>query len=148
MTMPVGTEGAYWGSPELQDSIGEAVAEAEGSVETPTESPSGDEGAVESAHGSPSSSPRAEGTADDAGNDDQQSRGTPPDGEAEEGPEVQFEPFAYTVNGESRTLDGFHLVPGEGVYIPTDQVPRLQQIASRAEASEAALRELHQQAQA
>lgn len=125
---------------ETLDAVGVVDPEDDGGL-------SEDGGAVEPQDGSQAPSPRADGSTPAGQDDDSQAPAASADGEPPE-PEIAFEPFAYTVNGESRTLDGFHVVPGEGVYIPTDQVPRLQQIASRAEASEAALREMHQRTQA
>jgi hypothetical protein len=43
------------------------------------------------------------------------------------------EPFTYSVNGETRTLDGVRRVPGEGFFAPEEHVASLQQLAERAE---------------
>lgn len=55
------------------------------------------------------------------------------------------EPFKYSVGNESKVLDGFYRVPGEGVMVPEDKVPQLEQLAVRAEMLDRASRESEQQ---
>lgn len=70
--------------------------------------------------------------------------GTSPDPGADSAadPLAGTEPFTYTVNGETRTLDGVYRVPGEGLLVPEDKVASLQQLAERAEILDRVSREV------
>ena len=142
MTAPGGVAPSYTDDPDLNASIESSLDAVGGGDPVDEGTAPADGGSVETPTGdSQTPSLRDDGTAPPAvPSPDGQ---TPADGTTPEADEAQFEPFIYTVNGESRTLDGFHVVPNEGVYVPTEQVPRLQQLASRADASEAMLREMH-----
>jgi hypothetical protein len=51
------------------------------------------------------------------------------------------EPFTYTVNGETKTLDGVFRVPGEGLLVPEDKVQIVEQLAERADTLDRVSRE-------
>ena len=53
-------------------------------------------------------------------------------------------PFAYTVNGQAKTIEGAYLVDGEGLYVPLEKVPHFQLLASKADALDTQVRDLQQ----
>lgn len=54
-------------------------------------------------------------------------------------------PYEYKVGAESKVLEGFHRFPGEGVLVPEDKVPMLEQLAVRAETLDRLSRDAQQQ---
>jgi hypothetical protein len=72
---------------------------------------------------------------------------TAADSPAQPDPLEGTEPYKYTFGNESKVLEGFYRVPGEGVMIPEDKVPQLEQLAVRAEMLDRASRE-HESANA
>ncbi len=120
------------------DQIMASPVEDEG-TETAPEVPQDEAGAPDD--GAEPSSPADGGDADDA----QPQSPDGPESTALETPEIQTEPFTYTVDGEQRQDAAAYRVPGDGLYIPEREVPRYQQMASRAEMGERQVRDLHQQ---
>lgn len=57
------------------------------------------------------------------------------------------EPVTITVDGQSRTIEGFYRIPGQGIIIDEEKVPAFQLMASRAEGLERQNRELYQRTQ-
>lgn len=143
MSVTEGTSERFSNDPALDQSISEVLSEFVEQPDPAAAAPTSQDGSalVESpetpAAPSPGDSSQAPPPASAAGT-------TPPAGSE---PEPQYEPFAYTVSGESRAIDGFFRIPGEGVFVPEAHVPRLQQLASRADANEVQLRALHEQNQ-
>lgn len=54
-------------------------------------------------------------------------------------------PFTFSVQGQERTIQGWHHLPGEGVFVPDEQVPHLQLLMSRAEFLDGQHKELQRQ---
>lgn len=52
-------------------------------------------------------------------------------------------PFTYTVDGQSKTIEGAFVLPGDGLYVPEARVPHFQLLASRAETLERQNREVY-----
>lgn len=80
----------------------------------------------------------------EAPGDDGSGKAVEAQAEVEGDPLEGTEPFAYTVNGESKPLDWAYRVPGEGVIIPDDKVPQLEQLAERADSLDRIAREADQ----
>lgn len=57
-------------------------------------------------------------------------------------------PFTYTVDGQSKTIEGAFVLPGDGLYVPESRIPHFQLLASRAETVERQNRELYDQSKA
>jgi hypothetical protein len=99
--------------------------------ETPQAPPTGDDGAAGTAQAAqaPAATPPAPATPDDF---------------------AAAKPFQYTVDGETKTIDGTFMFDDEGLLVPKDLVPQFQQLASRADTLERQNRELadsHQSSQ-
>lgn len=62
--------------------------------------------------------------------------------EAAPDPLAGSEPFKFSLGSESKTLEGFHRFPGEGVLVPEDKIPLLEQLAIRAETLDRTSRDL------
>lgn len=144
MSVTEGTSERFSNDPALDQSINDVLSEFVEQPDPAAAAPSSQDGRglVES-----SETPAAPSPGDS-------SQAPPPAANAADGtqppapePEPQYEPFGYTVSGEQRSIDGFFRIPGEGVFVPEAQVPRLQQLASRADANEVQLRALHEQNQ-
>ena len=52
------------------------------------------------------------------------------------------QPFTYTVDGQTKTIDGAYVLPGDGLYVPEAKVPHFQLLASNAESLNRQNREL------
>lgn len=115
------------GSEGLSDGAGN------GSPTTPQTDTTGDGGRIAEPAGSTAPAP---GTTADAS-------AAPTDVD----PLAGAEPFTYTVDGQTRAMEGAYRLPGDGVYIPEDRVPAFQLIASRAETLDRQNRELYDRSQ-
>lgn len=62
----------------------------------------------------------------------------------DEDPLKGAEPFTYTVNDQTKTIDGVHRIPGEGLIVPEDKVQHFQLLASRADTLERQTQEMYQ----
>jgi len=115
------------GTEALNASQGEAPASSpETPPEIPPAAPTGDDG--------------AQGTAD----------APPPAAAAPASPDPTDDlstakPLDYTVNGETKTIEGTYRIPGEGLIVPEEHVARVQQMASRADELETQSRALAEQ---
>lgn len=89
------------------------------------------------------------GQEDNASTDAQQSNAPadPNSQPQEQDPLAGTEPFTFDVDGEQKTLEGVYRVPGEGLLVPEEQVPKFQLMASRAETLERSNRDLYQRSQ-
>ena len=125
--------------PDLNASINEALADNGLSGEPGDDLAAGDGSSVEPT-GSGEPLPRDDGVVPGAS-----VAGAPaaPDPAAE----PVSEPFRFDANGVERTEDGWRVFPGDGLYIPFTEMPRLQQAMSRIAASEAILRDAHTKTQ-
>ncbi len=149
--MPI-TEGsgpAFSTDPHLNDSINEVLTElggdpANGAGDPPTQGGS----PVESPREIPTPTPGDSGPASPEvpASPAAPANGTTPAPAANE-PEPPTEPFAFEVNGERRQIAEFVRIPGEGVFVPEAHVPRLQQLTSRAEANDVAIRAAEERVQ-
>lgn len=54
-------------------------------------------------------------------------------------------PFAVTINGQSRTFDGLHRFPGEGLLVPEDRVPWVESQLTRLDELERSAAEYQEQ---
>lgn len=60
-------------------------------------------------------------------------------------PDPTGTPFTFEVNGQRQTIESVRHFPGEGLYVPEDQVPAFQQMAGRAETLGRQVRDLSDQ---
>lgn len=121
-----------------QDSAGAVSAEA---VDSTQDEPQGDAGPNPADDiPAPVSDPATPGDAGQTAPADAPSS-------SDEDPFAGSEPFAFRVDGETRTMDGVFRVPGEGIYVPEEKVPAFQLMASRAEGLERQNRELYHRTQ-
>lgn len=58
-------------------------------------------------------------------------------------PEIEPEPFTFTVDGKPETIAGAMVIKGDGLYVPEEQVPHFQLLASQAKTLDRQVRELH-----
>jgi hypothetical protein len=56
-------------------------------------------------------------------------------------------PFSFTIDGETRTVDGTYRIPGEGLVVPEDRVAEFEQVFQRAETADQTIRQLTEQAE-
>lgn len=118
----------------------------------PTDSSTQDEaadatGANPDARPQGASDPATDGDVGPTANATQPAATAAQDSSTTDDPLAGAEPVTITVDGQTRTLDGFYRIPGDGIVIDEDRVPAFQLMASRAEGLERQNRELYQRTQ-
>jgi hypothetical protein len=120
--------------------------------DTPPDSPDNDStldegqdatGLTPDALNAPPSDPATDGAAEQTPSPD----GALTPSLADDDPLSDSEPVTVTVDGQTKTLDGFTRVPGGGIIIDEEKVPAFQLMASRAEGLERQNRELYHRTQ-
>ena len=109
---------------DWQDLLGDSYT---ASADTDDETPQGEAGQPPAASGD-SAGPEGEATAEHAGQPPADAASDAPDS----GSEPEYQPFTYTVNGETKTADGFYRT-ADGVVVDNDKAEWLMQRLSQAE---------------
>lgn len=93
----------------------------------------------------------ASAPAPDSAGDVEQTAAAPTDAapaqDTEPDPLAGANPFSFTLDGETRTVDGTYRIPGEGLVVPEDRVAQFEQVFQRAETADRTIRGLTAQAE-
>ncbi len=132
----------------LSEGVASTGVDPNGSFEEPAPqpAPSGSSEGAETSAAPPAPAPAAAGDDGEAVSAAAPAASaTPPAPSPDAVPDAK--PFTFNVQGKEHTVEGWHHLPGEGVFVPDQQVPHLQLLMSRAEFLDGQHKDLQRQVQ-